>query len=138
MHDGMGSTNLGNGPTLQDRPRPGGFPKYRYARNVPARGPHGALIFAGGIGVMLVGFSFVISGRHSRARLLEEKTNARLAISPFLTAEADRRTIRLQHQNLKAEEAIMSNVEGWKVGESVYHTQDYVMPLIAVNIGDAV
>ena len=39
----------------------------RYARNVPARGPHGALIFAGGIGVMLVGFSFVISGRHSRA-----------------------------------------------------------------------
>lgn len=42
----------------QDLPPAGGFPTpVRYARNLPRRGPSGAVIFAVGIATMAYGFS---------------------------------------------------------------------------------
>jgi hypothetical protein len=38
----------------------------RYQRNLPAKGPHGAFIFLGGIGTMLGGMYLVIQGRNKR------------------------------------------------------------------------
>eukprot|EP00729_Bicosta_minor_P030325 gene30325-8655_t len=65
-HDGQGGTFLGKGPTLQDRPPAQGFPKIRYQRNLPAKGPHGLITFIGGLGACLGGMYFVIEGRDKR------------------------------------------------------------------------
>ena len=40
----------------QDLPPPGGFEQIRYRRNLPVRGPGGALVFAGVFGVCAFGF----------------------------------------------------------------------------------
>ena len=69
------------------------------------------------------------------SRLDAEKTAGRTAMAPVLQAEADRTVIRRQFQDIKAEELIMSNVKGWKVGESVYNTDVYVAPVKPVKIG---
>lgn len=44
-------------------------------------------------------------------RIADEKTNARVALTPFLQAEADRAIVRRQAQLSLAEEKIMGNVK---------------------------
>ncbi|KAG7456717.1 hypothetical protein MATL_G00238840 [Megalops atlanticus] len=52
-----------------------------------------------------------------------------IALLPLLQAEHDRRTLRLLRENLEEEAQIMKDVPGWKVGESVFHTDRWVTPL---------
>ncbi|NXG43146.1 NDUAD dehydrogenase, partial [Psilopogon haemacephalus] len=40
------------------------------------------------------------------------------------------RTLRMLRQNLDEEAKIMKDVPGWKVGESVFHTDRWVTPTV--------
>jgi hypothetical protein len=56
-------------------------------------------------------------------------------MEPFLLAELDRANIRVEMQAAEREAKIMSNVHGWVVAESVYHTKGYVPPQPTVTFG---
>eukprot|EP00037_Helgoeca_nana_P032086 m.412123 g.412123 ORF g.412123 m.412123 type:complete len:150 (+) comp28792_c0_seq1:39-488(+) len=125
-----------NKPTpIQDKLSPG-KPAIRYKRHLPRGAISGAMMWAGGAGVMAVGFYFVIDGRKQRARLAAEKTESRAAILPCLQAEEDRRQVRVQYQGLKAETMIMSDVKTWTPGASVYNTDRHVPPTPTVKLGN--
>eukprot|EP01147_Barroeca_monosierra_P003841 gene3841-6349_t len=113
---------------LQDRPRPGGFPTIQYARNVPKRGPSGLALMLGGALLFVIGMDKVNAGRRQRRLLKQENINSRLALQPFLEAEADRIYIKRAAQILEAEAIIMRDVQDWKVGERVYNTKRFIPP----------
>jgi NADH dehydrogenase (ubiquinone) 1 alpha subcomplex subunit 13 len=112
--------------SAQDLPRPGGFPAIRYQRTLPARGPSGFTLIVGTILFCGFGLWRAMEGIKERRELEREKLWGRIHLVPLLQAETDRDTYR-RHRLLDADEAeIMKDVEGWKVGESVYHTDRYV------------
>jgi NADH dehydrogenase (ubiquinone) 1 alpha subcomplex subunit 13 len=51
---------------VQDLPPSGGFSPVRYKRNVPLRGPSGAALFAGVIGLCTYGWYWNIQGMRER------------------------------------------------------------------------
>lgn len=57
-----------------------------------------------------------------------EELEARIALMPLLQAEHDRRTLQILRENLEEEAIVMKDVPGWKVGESVFHTDRWVSP----------
>eukprot|EP00038_Savillea_parva_P008338 m.176301 g.176301 ORF g.176301 m.176301 type:complete len:148 (+) comp14144_c0_seq1:31-474(+) len=132
------ASGVHNPPTpVQDKLSPGKA-AIRYKRNLPAGALTGAMIWGGSAVVMAVGFYLVIEGRHQRARLLAEKTNARAAIMPCLQAEEDRRQVRLEYQEYQAEKMIMKDVKNWIPGASVYNTNRHVPPATTVHLGEKV
>ncbi|XP_041379473.1 NADH dehydrogenase [ubiquinone] 1 alpha subcomplex subunit 13-like [Gigantopelta aegis] len=95
----------------------GGYPEIKWSRNLPRRGPSGLMTILGGV-----------QSNKERRRLRKEQLNARLSLLPLVQAEEDRRILRAM-KAFEAEEAlIMKDVPGWKVGESVYHTDKWVPP----------
>ncbi|KAJ4936485.1 hypothetical protein JOQ06_001077 [Pogonophryne albipinna] len=62
-------------------------------------------------------------------RLQIEEMEARIALMPLMQAETDRRTLRMLRENLEEEAILMKDVPGWKVGETVYHTDRWIIPL---------
>ncbi|XP_061878712.1 NADH dehydrogenase [ubiquinone] 1 alpha subcomplex subunit 13 isoform X2 [Entelurus aequoreus] len=86
-------------------------------------------MFGIGIGVMIFGYWRLFKWNRERQRLQIEDLEARIAMMPLLYAEQDRRTLRMMRQNLEEEAVLMKDVPGWKVGESVYHTDRWVTPL---------
>ncbi|KAI9140877.1 GRIM-19, partial [Paraphysoderma sedebokerense] len=117
---------------VQDLPPPGGFGSVRYKRNLPSRGPSGAVLFAGVIGIMTYGWYWTIEGIKERRELKREKVWSRIHLTPVLQAESDREEVRrILHQE-QTEAEVMKDVKGWKVGESVYHTKRYVPPTVMV------
>ncbi|EGD76730.1 hypothetical protein PTSG_08081 [Salpingoeca rosetta] len=120
--------------TLQDRPRPGGFPTINYARNVPKRGPSGLAIVLGGAAVFVLGMYKINEGRRQRKLLHQENVNSRLVLEPFLNAEKDRRYIQQVAEQLEAESIIMRDVKGWKVGERVYNTDRFIPPAQRLDV----
>ncbi|XP_076000927.1 NADH dehydrogenase [ubiquinone] 1 alpha subcomplex subunit 13 [Genypterus blacodes] len=113
----------------QDMPPSGGYAAFDYKRNLPKRGFSGYTMFGIGIAVMIFGNWKLFRWNRERRRLLIEELEARIAIMPLLQAEQDRRTLRMLRENLEEEAVIMKAVPGWKVGESVYHTERWVTPL---------
>lgn len=111
-------------------PPPGGYGPIDYKRHLPRRGLSGYSLFALGIGSLLLGYYTIIKWNRERRRLLIEDLEARIALMPLLQAEADRRTLRLMRQNLDEEAKIMKDVPGWKVGESLFHTDRWVPPTV--------
>ena len=114
----------------QDMPPPGGYGPIDYKRHLPRRGLSGYSLFALGIGSLLLGYYTIIKWNRERRRLLIEDLEARIALMPLLQAEADCRTLRLMRQNLDEEAKIMKDVPGWKVGESLFHTDRWVPPTV--------
>ncbi|XP_067416435.1 NADH dehydrogenase [ubiquinone] 1 alpha subcomplex subunit 13 [Emydura macquarii macquarii] len=112
----------------QDMPPAGGYGPIDYKRHLPRRGLSGYSLFALGIGSLLVGYYTLIKWNRERRRLLIEELESRIALFPLLQAESDRRTLRLLRENLEEEANIMKDVPGWKVGESVFHTDRWVTP----------
>nr|XP_032661004.1 NADH dehydrogenase [ubiquinone] 1 alpha subcomplex subunit 13 [Chelonoidis abingdonii] len=88
----------------------------------------GYSLFAVGIGSLLLGYYNLIKWNRERRRLQIEDLESRIALFPLLQAESDRRTLRLLRENLEEEAKIMKDVPGWKVGESVFHTDRWVPP----------
>ncbi|MEE6487940.1 hypothetical protein FKM82_015088 [Ascaphus truei] len=66
----------------------------------------------------------------SPRRMQIEDLETRIALLPLLQAEADRRVLRLLRENLEEEAIIMKDVPGWKVGETVFHTDRWVTPTL--------
>lgn len=124
------TTNCYNANMKQDMPPPGGYGPIDYKRHLPRRGLSGYSLFALGIGSLLLGYYTIIKWNRERRRLLIEDLEARIALMPLLQAEADRRTLRLMRQNLDEEAKIMKDVPGWKVGESLFHTDRWVPPTV--------
>ncbi|KAM6294857.1 NADH dehydrogenase [ubiquinone] 1 alpha subcomplex subunit 13 [Aegotheles albertisi] len=114
----------------QDMAPPGGYGPIDYKRHLPRRGFSGYSLFALGVGSLLLGYYTLIKWNRERRRLLIEDLEARIAVMPLLQAESDRRTLRLLRQNLDEEAKIMKDVPGWKVGESLFHTDRWVPPTL--------
>ncbi|XP_059846972.1 NADH dehydrogenase [ubiquinone] 1 alpha subcomplex subunit 13 isoform X2 [Hypanus sabinus] len=72
----------------------------------------------------------LVSSHIARRRLQIEDLEARIAMMPLLQAEQDRRYLRLLRENLEEEAKIMKDVPGWKVGESVYHSDRWFTPSV--------
>uniref|UniRef100_A0A8C0GKL8 NADH dehydrogenase [ubiquinone] 1 alpha subcomplex subunit 13 n=1 Tax=Chelonoidis abingdonii TaxID=106734 RepID=A0A8C0GKL8_CHEAB len=86
------------------------------------------LPFAIGIGSLLLGYYNLVKWNRERRCLQIEEMETHIALFPLLLAELDRRTLRLLLENLGEEAKIMKDVPGWKVGESVFHTDRWVPP----------
>ncbi|KAJ1650984.1 hypothetical protein IWQ61_008346 [Dispira simplex] len=111
----------------------GGEGKYtaiRYQRYLPKKGPSGAMLFGGLLGVIGFGMYHHIQSRKELRELRRERIWSRLHLVPLLQAELDRDIYR-REQGMKAREAeIMKDVPGWQPGKSVYHTDRYIRPMI--------
>ncbi|KAI9217369.1 NADH:ubiquinone oxidoreductase 14kD subunit [Blastocladiella britannica] len=117
---------------VQDLPPAGGFSPVQYKRNLPARGPSGAVLFAGMIGLCSYGWYWNIQSIRERRELVREKTWARIHLTPLLQAETDRGETRLLHQQEEQEKRVMANVADWDQKRQIYHTKRYVPPTILV------
>ncbi|KAH1174812.1 NADH dehydrogenase [ubiquinone] 1 alpha subcomplex subunit 13 [Mauremys mutica] len=112
----------------QDLPPSGGYGPIDYKRNLPRRGLSGYSLFSIGIASLLLGYYNLVKWNRERRRLQIEDMETRIALFPLLQAESDRRTLQLLRENLEEEARIMEGVPGWKVGESVFHTDRWVPP----------
>jgi NADH dehydrogenase (ubiquinone) 1 alpha subcomplex subunit 13 len=76
----------------------------------------------------MFGFMRLGAGNKERngEKLLERQ--ARYAIAPILQAEQDSKYLARQAEILQREAEIMSDVPGWKVGESVYNSKSRWVP----------
>ncbi|XP_074544462.1 NADH dehydrogenase [ubiquinone] 1 alpha subcomplex subunit 13 [Halichoeres trimaculatus] len=113
----------------QDMPPPGGYASFDYKRNLPKRGLSGYSMFGIGIGLMMFGYWRLFKWNRERRRLQIEELEARIALMPLFQAEQDRRTLRMMRENLEEEAVLMKDVPGWKVGESVFHTERWATPM---------
>ncbi|KAM9323635.1 NADH dehydrogenase [ubiquinone] 1 alpha subcomplex subunit 13 [Pholidichthys leucotaenia] len=114
---------------MQDMPPSGGYAPFDYKRNLPKRGMSGYSMFGIGVGIMLFGYWKLFKWNRERRHLHIEELEAKIALMPLLQAEHDRRTLRMLRENLEEEAIIMKDVPGWKVGESVFHTERWVTPM---------
>ncbi|ORZ40038.1 GRIM-19 protein, partial [Catenaria anguillulae PL171] len=117
---------------VQDMPPKGGFEPLRYKRNLPARGPSGAVLFASVIGICAYGWYWTIQGIRERRELRREQTWSRIHLVPLLQAEADRGEARLLQQQEEIERKAMAGVANWEEARKIYHTKRYVPPTILV------
>lgn len=119
-------------PPNQEMPPPGGFRAVKFVRGVPAtRGPPGWALFLGSF--LLTSFGFYKVGQHNQHQraVSREERERRIALLPFLQAEADVEFLS-HHEKVVDEEAkIMKDVPGWVAGESTYHSDRYTVPLYA-------
>ncbi|KAJ3209304.1 hypothetical protein HDU67_006277 [Dinochytrium kinnereticum] len=133
----------------QDMPPAGGFPEtIQFKRNIPGRGPSGAVMILATVGIMAYGWHWLSQSNAERRELRREKAWARIHLVPLLQAETDRDLVR-RLDSVKSQEAqIMKNVDGWSpldlkapvrgvgrygyynaaAAEPVYHTEKYVKP----------
>ncbi|XP_065060288.1 NADH dehydrogenase [ubiquinone] 1 alpha subcomplex subunit 13-like [Rhopilema esculentum] len=118
-------------PHKQEMPPRGGYPGIEFARNLPKRGVSGLAMFVGCGLVMSYGFYRVIMTNRKLRQLEIERLEGRIALLPLLQAEQDRSILKQLKENYEEEALIMKDVSGWKVGESVYHTNRWVPPTTA-------
>ncbi|KAF9515254.1 hypothetical protein BS47DRAFT_1372072 [Hydnum rufescens UP504] len=102
-------------------PPPGGYETLKYKRNLPFRGPGGAVMVAGVAAVCAFGFWRLGLGNIEKRELKRENIWSRIYLTPMLLAEGDRDAYRRQQAALAREKEIMKDVKGWEAGRSVYH-----------------
>ncbi|EIW71399.1 NADH dehydrogenase (ubiquinone) 1 alpha subcomplex 13 [Tremella mesenterica] len=116
----------------QDMPPPGGYEAIKYKRNLPIRGPGGAVIF-GAVGLICAfGFYRVGQGNLEKRELKRELAWSRIHLVPLILAEQDRDTYRRHEAAVAREKEIMKDVPNWEVGKSVYNTKRYTPNTIVV------
>ncbi|KUF96644.1 hypothetical protein AM588_10006316 [Phytophthora nicotianae] len=101
----------------QEMPPPGGFKPVKFVKNGPATRDHRD------------GRSSS-HNKHHREVAKEEREN-RIALLPFLQAEADVEYLEQEKHILEKERQVMKNVPGWVAGQSPYHSDRYQAPLWA-------
>ncbi|KAF8318258.1 hypothetical protein DL93DRAFT_445656 [Clavulina sp. PMI_390] len=123
-------------------PPAGGYEAVRYKRNLPFRGPGGAVILGAVTAVCAFGFwrvglgnlekrcvtlSFIAHLAYAdlaqldHRELKRETMWSRIYLTPMLIAEGDRDAYRREQAALAREKEIMKDVHGWEVGKSAYH-----------------
>ncbi|KAJ3263189.1 hypothetical protein HDU77_011137 [Chytriomyces hyalinus] len=136
----------------QDRP-PAMPETIKFTRYFPRRGPSGAVVFAGAMAIMGVGWYYVAQNNAERRELRREKAWNRISLVPLLQAETDRDLVRRLHSNAASESKIMegsNDVKEWSAVDlktpvkgigrygvfdetrqqatPVYYTERYVQP----------
>jgi hypothetical protein len=107
----------------QDLPPEKGYPKIRYARNLPSKGISMAVV---GITFTLISFwgGYQLSRLwRERREIKREKSWARLYMLPVVQAEWDREWLKWRSEQVEQEKEIMKNVEGWVPGQSPYENR---------------
>ncbi|KAF0745520.1 hypothetical protein AaE_008405, partial [Aphanomyces astaci] len=75
---------------------------------------------------------YLVGQQNQETRALRrEVRERRIAMLPFLQAEEDIEFLQNEAYYFEQEKARMKNVPGWKVGESVYHSKKWQIPLYA-------
>jgi len=110
-----------SGPFRQDMPPAGGYETIRYKRNLPFRGPGGAVMIGAITAICAYGFYRVGLGNLEKRELKRENVWSRIYLTPMLLAEGDRDAYRREQAALAREREIMKDVTGWEVGKSPYH-----------------
>lgn len=120
-------------------PPAGGFAPIKYKRNLPTKGPGGALIFGTVAAICTFGFWRVGQGNLEKRQVLSpqtyltqtrsvlmidppndnrelqrEKAWSRIHLVPLLLAESDRDVYRREQAALAREKEIMKDVPGWE------------------------
>uniref|UniRef100_A0A8C4NCF3 NADH dehydrogenase [ubiquinone] 1 alpha subcomplex subunit 13 n=1 Tax=Eptatretus burgeri TaxID=7764 RepID=A0A8C4NCF3_EPTBU len=113
----------------QDMPPPGGYGPIDFHRNLPRRGLPGVGVFAIGIGVMAFGQWKIASWNWERKRQMIEDLEAKIVLMPLMQAEKDRRILRMLRKNLEEEAVVMKDVPGWKLGENMFHSDRWHIPI---------
>jgi NADH dehydrogenase (ubiquinone) 1 alpha subcomplex subunit 13 len=102
------------------------------------RGPKGWQLFLGTTAVCFWGYSRIGVGNKKRSEQKLFERQEKYALAPLLQIEADREFLMREKKLLAQEEKIMSEVPGWKVGESQYYgtrwSPPHVMDSIKSNI----
>lgn len=117
----------------QEMPPPGGYTPIKFAKNNPVtRGPPGWSLFLGTFLVTSVGYYFVGQHNKHQRELAKEERENRIALLPFLQAEADVEYLEQEKHILEKERQIMKDVvPGWVAGQSPYHSDRYQTPIWA-------
>jgi NADH dehydrogenase (ubiquinone) 1 alpha subcomplex subunit 13 len=110
-------------PVVQDGPPPGGFPGVRFARRLPNTGPSGVTLFAVGTAIMAYGFYKVAQSNKERRALKEEVLQARVALSPFLIAEENRRYAENYRTFREREKYVFDKLGITEFDEPIYKTR---------------
>lgn len=113
-------------PYKQELPPVGGYEPIKFKRNLPVKGPSGAVLFGGTFLLCSWGFYRYAQGNKELKELKREDIWSRIHLVPFLTAESDRDRYRREQANLEREKQIMEDVPGWEAGKSVYNSKKYV------------
>ncbi|CAH7675371.1 GRIM-19 [Phakopsora pachyrhizi] len=113
-------------PYKQDLPPTGGYAPIKFKRNLPVKGPSGAVLIGAVFGICTLGFYRYGQGNLEKLELKREQMWSRIHLVPLLMAESDRDAYRRNRANLEREKEIMRDVPGWEAGKSVYNTKKYV------------
>ncbi|KAF2366437.1 GRIM-19 [Trinorchestia longiramus] len=114
-------------PPMQEMPPEGGYSKINYEK-VPAKRVFTAFrIFGAFAAIQSIAIYIRYKYTVPRIRYNEiEMRSATIALLPLLFAERDRAALLQMRRNRDAEEELMKDVEGWKVGtymgEPIYKT----------------
>jgi NADH dehydrogenase (ubiquinone) 1 alpha subcomplex subunit 13 len=100
-------------------PPPGGYEALKYKRNLPLRGPSGAVLFASVFAICGLGFYRLGQANNERRELAREKAWSRINLVPAMLAEQDRDVYRRNQAALAREKEIMKDVPGWEVSAGV-------------------
>jgi len=107
----------------QDMPPKEGFPKLNYKKSVPqSRGPPGWMIFGAIFGMTVYGYYRVGQSNQHRRALKREQRENRVALLPFLQAEADVIYVQRLAKERALEAKWMAGVPGWRPS-SDYHNK---------------
>mmetsp|Transcript_10928 Transcript_10928/g.21635 ORF Transcript_10928/g.21635 Transcript_10928/m.21635 type:complete len:143 (-) Transcript_10928:237-665(-) len=110
-------------PPVQDMPPKGGYPAIRYSRNLPNRGPPGAVLWAGLVGTITWGFYRLGQGNQKRTAEKMEVLRLRHEMLPELQEHTDMEYAKREAYCLAREAEIMKDVVGWEVGKSPYFSK---------------
>mmetsp|Transcript_21091 Transcript_21091/g.51897 ORF Transcript_21091/g.51897 Transcript_21091/m.51897 type:complete len:137 (-) Transcript_21091:84-494(-) len=106
---------------IQEMGPAGGWAKTPLELSRGRRGPKGWQLFLGTSVAIFWGFSRIGAGNKKRSEQKLFERQERYALAPLLQNEADREYLMREKKLRAQEEKIMSQVPGWKVGESQYH-----------------
>ena len=118
---------------VQDVPPAGGFPMVKYKRNLPKGGASSVVTLGGAVVLFCFGMYKVIEANKLRREWRREQRDVRLAIMPFLQAEADVQRDFLRAKLLEKEADLMKDVPDWEVGASVYKTR-HMKPMEQIGV----
>lgn len=88
-------------------PPPGPHPAIPYARHIPRRGPSGAVLLGGIVGIISFGYYMHYRGILIQQELLREKLQARLHLLPLLQYERDCQLIESLQRLREAERILL-------------------------------
>lgn len=108
----------------QDMPPPGPHPAVPYARHIPRRGPSGAVLLGGVVGIVSFGYYMHYRGLLVQQELLREKLQARLHLLPLLQYEQDCQLVEsLQRQREEESELLGRKLGKGDLSSPHYHNK---------------